>query len=91
MTFKGIEQVQEQVRQQSVKNKEEDDVYCIKKGTYDLLSKLKSKLISQVRKLCCVGVNNFSVAGDTGDSGGDHIKREDERGCRWNTIQRWVI
>ena len=37
LTFTGIEQMQEQVRQQSVKNKEEKDVYHIKKGTYDLL------------------------------------------------------
>ena len=29
--------MQEQVRQQSVKNKEEEDVYHIKEGTYDLL------------------------------------------------------
>ena len=29
--------MQEQVRQQSAKNKEEEDVYRIKKGTYDLL------------------------------------------------------
>ena len=37
LTFTGIEQMQEQVRQQSVKNKEEENVYRIKKGTYDLL------------------------------------------------------
>ena len=29
--------MQEQVRQQSVKNKKEEDAYRIKKGTYDLL------------------------------------------------------
>ena len=29
--------MQEQVRQQSAKNKEEEDAYRIKKGTYDLL------------------------------------------------------
>ena len=37
LTFSGIKEMQEQVRQQSAKNKWEKDIYRIKKGTYDLL------------------------------------------------------
>ena len=45
LTFTGIEQMEEQVRQQSTKNKEEEDAYRIKKGTYDLLPNADENIV----------------------------------------------
>ena len=51
----GIERMKEEIEQKQVKNKEDEDAYRIKKGTYDLLPQADENIAKlQVRTIIAV-------------------------------------